>query len=46
MTTLLGDRTLYEDLTKKGLAQAKKFSWQNTAKETMKLIEKISKNEN
>lgn len=46
MKTLLGDRTLYEDLTKKGLAQAKKFSWQSTAKETMKLIEKISKNEN
>ena len=31
MASLLGDRTLYEDLTKKGLAQAKKFSWQSTA---------------
>lgn len=45
MAKLLGDGRLYEDLRQKGLAQAKKFSWENTAVKTMELIEKVAQNE-
>ncbi len=36
----LSDKNLREKLIEKGLGQAQKFSWQNTAEETLKIIKK------
>jgi glycosyltransferase involved in cell wall biosynthesis len=43
MTSILSDPALHEELSKKGMEQAKKFSWENTARKTLELIEKIAK---
>jgi glycosyltransferase involved in cell wall biosynthesis len=37
--SVLKNKQLYDELRKKGLAQAKKFSWKKCAKETLKIIE-------
>ena len=36
---VLGSNTLQKELSQKGLARAKKFSWKKCAKETLKVIE-------
>lgn len=38
METILTDKGLRERLVKKGIEQAKKFSWQKCAKETLKML--------
>lgn len=38
---ILADKSLRDRLSKKGLAQAKKFSWQNMAKGTLKVFESL-----
>lgn len=43
VTGVLSDPELHEELSKKGPEQAKKFSWENTARKTLELIEKIAK---
>ncbi len=37
---ILKDRQLYKELRKRGLVRVKKFSWENTAKGTLKLFRK------
>lgn len=39
---ILDDDRLRDDLKKKGLEQAKKFHWEKTAKETLKVLEKAA----
>jgi glycosyltransferase involved in cell wall biosynthesis len=43
MQELLDDKELREKLIKKGHEQVKKFSWEKSAKETMKVIESVVK---
>ncbi len=38
---VLADQNLRKELSKKGLAQAKKFSWEKCAKETIKVYESV-----
>lgn len=38
---VIGNKKLQEELTKKGLEQAKKFSWKKTASGTIKVYEKV-----
>jgi glycosyltransferase involved in cell wall biosynthesis len=45
MVKLLSDQRLYAKLSKKGLTQAKKFTWEKTAKKTLELFEKIATDE-
>lgn len=40
--TLISNRNLQRDLTKKGLIQAKKFSWEEAAKQTLKIYNIIN----
>jgi glycosyltransferase involved in cell wall biosynthesis len=40
---VFSDKKLREELSKKGLTQAQKFSWKKTAEETLKVYEKIIK---
>jgi glycosyltransferase involved in cell wall biosynthesis len=40
---LLADKSKYNSLVEKGLAQAKKFSWEKTARETLRVITSIEK---
>lgn len=40
---VLGDPKLREDMVKKGNEQVKKFSWEKTAKETLKVLEEIAR---
>ncbi len=42
MTKLLTDSTLRRRLRQRGLAQAKKFSWITTARQTVSLLEKVA----
>jgi glycosyltransferase involved in cell wall biosynthesis len=37
---LIGSRELRQSYSKKGISRAKKFSWQSTAKHTLKIYEK------
>lgn len=39
--TLLKDQKLQKDLSEKSLQQAKKFSWEKTARETLEVYEKV-----
>lgn len=39
---VIGDKNLREEMIKKGLAQVKKFSWEKTAKETLKVLEEVA----
>ena len=41
MYQILINKTLQNDLQKKGLKQAKKFSWEKSAHETWKIYEKV-----
>ena len=41
MKRLITDRTLRDDLAKKALIQASKFSWDKAARETLKIIEQV-----
>jgi len=41
MLKLLSDRPLYENLSKQSREQAKKFSWQTTARKTLDLFTSI-----
>lgn len=41
MLKLLSDKPLYEKLSQKGLEQAKKFSWEKTAKRTLELFKEM-----
>lgn len=43
--TLIKDRSLQEKLSKSGLKQAAKFSWEKVARETKQIYEKAAKNE-
>jgi len=36
------NKTDYESLVEKGLSQAEKFSWEDTARKTIKILEKSS----
>ena len=38
---LLAPKTKYNNLIEKGLTQAKKFSWETTARETLKIITNV-----
>ena len=40
MAKIVLDKNLQKDLVIRGLEQAKKFSWLNCAKETLRVIEK------
>jgi len=42
---VLEDRSLRKDLTRKGLKQAEKFSWEKTAKETYEVYRKVMQEE-
>jgi glycosyltransferase involved in cell wall biosynthesis len=44
MLSVLSDEKLSNDLIKKGLKQVKKYSWKQTAKETLKIYEKAMQN--
>lgn len=41
MTSVIQDSKLREELIKKGYNQIKKFSWEKTAKETLKVLEEL-----
>ena len=41
MYQILTNKTLKNDLQKKGLKQAKKFNWEKSAHETWKIYEKV-----
>jgi len=43
MENLIKDNKLREELIKKGFEQVKKFSWEKTAKETLKVLEDVAK---
>jgi len=43
MKTIVGDKSLREELTKKGRAHVKKFSWEKMAKETAEVYEDVLK---
>ncbi len=45
MAKLLSDQRLYEKLSQKSLTQAKKFTWEKTAKKTLALFKKIATDE-
>jgi len=45
MEKLLKDSSLKEDLIKKGYDQVKKFSWEKTAAQTIRVLEDVVKNE-
>ena len=38
---VMGDNNLRSDLSNKGMLQAKKFSWEKTAEETIKVYKKV-----
>lgn len=38
---VISDRKLREEMIKKGYAQVKKFSWEKTARETLKILEEV-----
>ena len=40
---VIDDKNLREDLIKKGYEQVKKFSWEKTAKDTLKALEEMNK---
>ena len=40
---VISDRNLREQMIKKGYEQVKKFSWEKTAKETLRVLEEIAK---
>lgn len=42
ITTLLEDEKLRKELVKKGYKQVKKFSWEKTARETLKALEEVA----
>ena len=42
MERVLGDPSLREDMSKKGIMQARRFSWERTARETLKVYESVS----
>ncbi len=44
MEKLLTDEKLRKEMVKKGFEQVKKFSWEKTARETLKVIEQITNN--
>jgi glycosyltransferase involved in cell wall biosynthesis len=46
MQKLLDDTNLREELVKKGKEQVKKFSWENTAKETLRILEEVGNGKN
>ena len=41
MRRVLNDRTLYKELSRKGVARAKEFSWDKAAQETLKILEEV-----
>ena len=41
MEKILTDKRLREELINKGFEQAKKFSWKNTAEETLKVYKNL-----
>ena len=41
MLSLVKDKNLCDNLRQKGLKQAKKFSWKNSAAKLLKVIEKL-----
>lgn len=41
MMKLLSDKKLYDSLSKKGLQQAGKFTWEKTAQKTLDLFEEV-----
>lgn len=41
---VLTDRNLQNDLSNKGLERAKHFTWENTAKDTFKVLEEVANN--
>lgn len=43
ISTITADKALRQKYSKLGLAQAKKFSWEKCAKETLKVFENVSK---
>lgn len=43
ITKLVGNDKLRKELIEKGKAQVKKFSWEKTAKETLKVLEEVAK---
>lgn len=43
MENIIKDKELRAKLIKKGLEQVKKFSWEKTARETLKVLEEIGK---
>ena len=45
LQTLIDDEELRKDLVKKGHEQVKKFSWEKTARETLKILEDVGRNE-
>lgn len=40
---LLADKSQYNSLVSKGLAQAARFSWEKTARETLKILENVAR---
>jgi glycosyltransferase involved in cell wall biosynthesis len=40
---VISDKNLREELIKKGYEQVKKFSWEKTAKETLKVLEEMGR---
>lgn len=43
---IINDNKLRKELIEKGYKQIKKFSWEKTAKETLKVLEEVGKNNN
>ena len=41
---LLTDKKLREELVEKGYQQVKKFSWEKTARETLKVLQEVAQN--
>jgi glycosyltransferase involved in cell wall biosynthesis len=41
MQKLINDPDLRKELVKKGNEQVKKFSWEKTARETLKILERV-----
>jgi glycosyltransferase involved in cell wall biosynthesis len=41
MATILTDRNLAEDLMRRGLEQARQFSWEKTAVKTIEVYESV-----
>ena len=41
LETVISDEKLRTEMIKKGYNQARKFSWEKTAKETLKVLEEL-----